>query len=299
MAPLLIWNWEHAGATHEIVARTLTPLSDLPTTARRLATVALPLLMGVGKHVPLAQHSVAHVAAALFVPLLALTFVARQHRALREALAGRPTAALLPPLLLLANIAVFLTCIHGTQYERPRYLLPVVAATAINLGVAVQWISLRWRWAALGVLAAIVAWNAAGTFARPFDAAREEGFYRQIIAALDEHGLRSGYADLSIAHPVTLFTGERIVLSPRLGPTHAWESPRHARRIQELGVDVVVLRPRDDPEALARRLRALSVGFRLVRDPTPLFFGFSRPVTIEELSGALLSPPTANEIASP
>jgi hypothetical protein len=299
VSPLLIWNWEHAGATREVVTRALTPLSEVPARALRLGGTSFSILMGAGRHLPLANSGAVSAVATLMVPALLLAFAVRCRPALRGALAGRPTPALLPPLLLLVNTMIVLAMIRGSPYERPRYLLPIAAATAVHLGVVVQWISLRWRWTALGVLAAVVAWNAAGTFTRPFDAGNKEGFYRQLIAALDEHGLRSGYADLSIAHPVTLFTSERIVLSPRFGPTRAWESPRHAQRIRAQGVGVVVLRPQDDPEALAQRLRALGVGFNVVRGPTPLFFGFSRPVTFDELSGGSPALSSAEEFLSP
>jgi hypothetical protein len=283
--PVAIWNWEHAGATSEVVARTLTPLSQAPALLHRLSAIALPLLMGAGRHVPLAQYAAVRVALMLAVPGLAIAFAIRSRRALRDALAGAPTAALLPLLLLLSNGIIVVAAIHGSQYERPRYVLPAVTATAIHLGVVIEWVWLRWRWLAVGALGVIVAWNAVGTLTRPFGGAKKEAFYRQLIAVLDAHGLCSGYADFSIAHPVTLFTAERILLSPRLGPTRAWESPRHAQRIGARGVDAIVLRPQDDPRALAQRLRELHVGFHLLQEPTPLFFGFSRPVTIEELSG--------------
>ena len=50
--------------------------------------------------------------------------------------AGRPAPALLPPLLLAACLGLVWATAAGAVYARPRYLLPVMAATAIHIGVA-------------------------------------------------------------------------------------------------------------------------------------------------------------------
>jgi ABC-type spermidine/putrescine transport system permease subunit II len=106
-----------------------------------------------------------------------------------------------------------------------------------------------------------------------------------IVRSLERKGIRTGYSDFSIAAPVTMFTSERIVLSPALGPTPAYESEAQARRVAEDGPDAYVLPPEDDPERFASVLRGLGVGFQMETKPVIVFYGFSRRVGLAEVAG--------------
>jgi len=105
------------------------------------------------------------------------------------------------------------------------------------------------------------------------------------VRALEAKQIRTGYSDFSIAAPVTMFTAERILLSPALGPTPAYESESQARRVAENGPDAYVLPPEDDPARFAAALQALGVGFQLQTKPVTVFFGLSRRVRLEEVAG--------------
>ena len=82
-----------------------------------------------------------------------------------------------------------------------------------------------------------------------------------------------------------MFTAERIVLSPALGPTPAYESEAQARRVAEDGPDAYVLPPEDDPERFAAVLRGLGVTFQMETNPVTVFYGLSRRVRLEEVAG--------------
>jgi hypothetical protein len=82
-----------------------------------------------------------------------------------------------------------------------------------------------------------------------------------------------------------MFTAERILLSPALGPTPAYESEAQARRVAEEGPDAYVLPPEDDPDRFASVLRRLGVTFQMETKPVTVFYGFSWRVRLEEVAG--------------
>src|SRR6185369_1958834 len=124
----------------------------------------------------------------------------------------------LPPVLLVACLALVWATASGAVYGRPRYLLPVMAATAIHIGVV--W-SAAWSRArvpsAIG-LAALLALNVTGMWSRLNDGGATSDYYRSVLRSLENKGVRTGYADFSLSAPLTMFTRERILLSSRLGP---------------------------------------------------------------------------------
>jgi hypothetical protein len=179
----------------------------------------------------------------------------------------------------------FWTVAAGRIYWRPRYLLPVAAATAMQLGVVLAWRWPRARVPRALVLAAILAVNVSGTWPRLRAGAEVAAPYEQLVRSLEARGIRTGYADFSISAPVTMFTGERIVFSSRLGPTASYESDRHTQKVAREGPDAYVLRPDDDPEQFAAVLRSLGVSYKLDIDPVPIFYDLSRRVRLEEVAG--------------
>ena len=232
----------------------------------------------------------ARAVAAVVVPAALVAYLALRGRGsgARCARAAGPAPA--PAAARGGCLALFWAVASGRVYWRPRYLLPVVAATAVHLGVALAalWLAPpvgrgRCGGLLLGVLALNVAGFAAPHSARPRIAA---AYYQGLVRSLDEKGIRTGYADFSISAPVTMFTAERILLSPRLGPTPAYTSARQESRGAPPGRPAYVLRPRDDADAFAAVLKSLGVSYRLDREPVPAFHHLSRPVTIEEVLAA-------------
>jgi hypothetical protein len=105
------------------------------------------------------------------------------------------------------------------------------------------------------------------------------------VRALEERDVRTGYADFSQAAPVTMFTAERVLISPALGPTPYYASVVQEDRVRREGPDAFILRPEDDAEAFAETLRSLGVGFELDRTPVPIFHHLSRRVAVEDVRG--------------
>ena len=287
--PVLIWNAQNHWQTGDIIINGREP-SDLaaqadvlPHLVRRTLTISFPTLSGLSPGHPWGQlWPVAVVGYVLIPGALALYLVLRGREIAASIRQGRPSPALLPPLLLACCLVQFWAVAAGRIYWRPRYLLPVAAATAMQLGIVLAW---RWPAARGLVLAAILAINVSGTWPRLRSGAEVAAPYEQLVRSLEARRIRTCYADFSISAPVTMFTGERIVFSSRLGPTASYESDRHTQRVAREGPDAYVLRPDDDPEQFAAVLRSLGVSYKLDIDPVPIFYGFSRRVRLEEVAG--------------
>jgi hypothetical protein len=186
---------------------------------------------------------------------------------------------------MLGCVALAWAVASGKVYARPRYLLPVSAAAAVFFGVVVGWVWWRARLFAVFVATVVVCFNAVGMLPRLLESAAIARWYERLVRSVEEKGIRTGYADFSIAAPVTMFTSERVLLSSALGPTPAYESEAHASRVAREGPDAIVLRPQDDPAPLAAWLTANGVGFRLDREPVPTFHGLTRRVRVEDVRG--------------
>jgi len=148
-----------------------------------------------------------------------------------------------------------------------------------------SWLWARSRAAALLVLTPLLALNVSGTVPRLAASGAIARRHQAIVRSLEDKGIRTGYSDFSISAPVTMFTSERIVLSPALGPTPAYESEAHARRVADEGPDAYVLLPEDDPERFAAALRGLGVQYQMETKPVTVFYGFSRRVALAEVAG--------------
>jgi len=290
--PVLVWNVQHDWGTRDVLGAGETGLraqaSALPYLVRRTLDTSLPVLAGVSPGHPwLALGGGAvRFAAALLVPgLLAGFLVLRGHEIAASVRAGRPSPALLPPALLLSCVAIVWATAAGAVYSRPRYLLPVMAATALHLGAVWSWAWTRARASAAVALFVLLALNVSGTVSRLRDGGPTAAYYASVLRSLQAKGIRTGYADFSLAAPITMFTRERILLSSRLGPTPAYEPEAETARVAREGPDAYVLRPDDDPERFAAALRALGVSYHVDLEPVPVFYGFSRRVRVEEVSG--------------
>jgi hypothetical protein len=296
--PVVLWNVQHGWASGEIMGRDPADLraqaDALPRLLRRTLTISFPILAGVAPGHPWADTLVARTMAVVLIPGALLAYLALEARTMVASVRARAaSASLLPPVLLLATVALAWAAASGKVYWRPRYLLPVVAATAIHVGVIVARVWLRSRLAAVVITGALVVLNVAGLAFPPGDGTTPRLFagreiaapYARLVKTLERLRIRTGYADFSLAAPVTMFTGERIILSSKLGPTPAYESDVHAETVARLGPDAYVLRADDDPRAFAAVLDGLGVTYRMETDPVPVFYGMSRRVAIEEVAG--------------
>ena len=288
--PVLLWNVQNGWATGDIVGRDATEIraqvEALLHLIRRTWRISFPILAGLSPDHPWGDVPGLRPLVAALPPLLLVGHLAVHGRAIAAGLRHfRPVAALLPPLLMTVCLVIFWSIASGRVYWRPRYLLPVMAATVVHLGVLGAALARRSRVAAAAGLGLLLALNARGTVPRLLESKGLADSYARLVRSLEDKGIRTGYSDFSISAPVTMFTSERIVLSPRLGPTPAYESELHAQRVDQDGPDAYVLLPEDDPELFAALLRSLGVDYRRDLDPVPVFYGFSRRVRLEEVAG--------------
>ncbi len=297
--PVVVWNLRHGWASGEVMGPDSAGLraqaEALPYLVRRTLDTSLPVLAGVSPGHPwlAVAGGAIRILAGLLVPAALVAFLALRGRGIVTSVhAGRPAPALLPPLLLAACLGLVWATAAGAVYARPRYLLPVMAATAIHIGVVWSHLWSRARAAAAVVLAALLALNVTGMWSRLRDGGPTSDYYRSVLRSLETKGVRTGYADFSLAAPLTMFTRERILLSSRLGPTPAYEPEEMTARVAREGPDAYVLRPDDDPDRFAAVLKDLGVGYRVDLDPVPVFYGFSRRVRVEEVHGFRGETPT-------
>ncbi|HEY2943515.1 MAG TPA: hypothetical protein VGN09_13865 [Vicinamibacteria bacterium] len=290
--PVLIWNAQNLWQTRDIIMNSREPgdlaaqADALPHLIRRTLTISFPTLSGLSPGHPWGHLGpVAAVGYVLIPGALALYLAIRGREIVASLRRGRPSPALLPPVLLACCLAQFWAVAAGRIYWRPRYLLPVTAATAMHLGTVLAWRRPRIRVVSALVLAVLLAVDVSGTWPRLRAGAEVAAPYEQLVRSLEARHIRTGYADFSISAPVTMFTAERIVFSSRLGPTASYESDRHTQKVAREGPDAYVLRADDDPEQFAAVLRSLGVSYRLDIDPVPIFYGFSRRVRLEEVAG--------------
>jgi hypothetical protein len=134
-------------------------------------------------------------------------------------------------------------------------------------------------------MAALLSFHVAGTAPRLAEARLIAADYARLVAALEKLGVRTAYSDFSISAPVTMFTRERILVSPRLGPTPAYESDSLARRVDDAGPDAYILPPGDDPDLFAAELRRHGVSFEHVLEPLPIFYDLHPRIQAEEVRG--------------
>ena len=285
--PVVLWNVQNDWASLGVVTRQsgtfLEQVRALPSLAGRTVAVSFPILGGLTSRPEAHLPGLRPLVSTLF-PVVFFAYLALRGRDIASSLGrGRPSASLLPPLLFLAALLLQWLQPAAGAYSRPRYLLPVLAGAAVMLGVVLARAAARSRTLAGVALALLLALNVTGSLPRLRQSPEIEAHFRHLVRAVEEKGIRTGYADFTISAPVTMFTGERIVLSPRLGPTPAHESDRHALRVDGDGPDAYILRGDEDPERFAAVLRSLGVSYRLDTDPVPIFYGFSRRVRLEEV----------------
>ena len=290
--PVLIWNVGHGWASGAVLSPDgpglRAQVEALPYLARRTFDTSLPVLAGVSPGHPwlVLGRGAVRLVAGLVIPVALVAFLVLRGRQIAASVRlGRPSPAVLPPVLLVACLALVWATASGAVYGRPRYLLPLMAATAVHIGVVWGAAWSRARVLAGFVLALLLALNVTGMWSRLNDGGPTSDYYRSVLRSLEAKGVRTGYSDFSLAAPLTMFTRERILLSSRLGPTPAYEPEEQTARVAREGPDAYVLRPDDDPEKFAAVLRDLGVTYKVDVDPIPVFYGFSRRVRVEEVHG--------------
>jgi hypothetical protein len=286
--PSLVWNVQNHWGTGAMMGGDPDALREqlegLPRLLRRTFTIAYPILAGLSPELPWAGAAIVRGVAIVILPLALVGYLAIRRRDGATLWRGTPSPSLLPVLLFLVCTGIFLSFASGRVYWRPRYLLPVLAATAVQLGVVLAALALRSRVASAGLGALVLVLNVSGSWPRLAESAGLADYYERLVHSLEEKKIQTGYTTFSISAPVTMFTAERIVLSPRLDALPSYEPVRHARLVDTRGADAFLLPREDEWQAFASRLDALGVTYRLDPEPVPTFWALSRRVDLAEVA---------------
>jgi hypothetical protein len=233
------------------------------------------------------------LAGGLVLPLLVIAMAwARRREMARER--GR-SAVVLASALFAVTLAVFVVSKFSHRgVQRPRYVIPLYTPVALAVGWAAAALGRRSRVAATAAVGALLAANTAGLV--PWLMARRdaEARDRAFLAGLERLGVRTGYAGFWIGPKYTFLSEARIVLSGELGPDVSWVHPPHAALVRARGPDAFVVSRPDLADALAARLTALGARYHQedVAGKT-VFYGLSRRVSLEDLSGYDMAAPPA------
>ncbi|HVR69331.1 MAG TPA: hypothetical protein VMT87_00685 [Vicinamibacteria bacterium] len=281
-----LWNAAHGWATFDFFRRggknPWERLAGVPDRLERTASVSFPKLFG------LSDLDVTGPAAALLGLVLPALVLAMTWTRRREILQDRGRSAVfLAATLFLVTLGVFVVSKFSHRgVQRPRYLIALYTPVAVAVGWAAAALGRRSPPLAGAALGGLLLVNAAGLVpwlrARGDAEARDDVF----LGRLSQLGARTGYSGFWVAPKYTFLSEGALVLSGELGPDVSWVHRRHAEEVRERGPDVLVTGRGTLAEALSGRLRALGVAYQK-EDVAghAVFYGLSRTVTLEELSG--------------
>jgi hypothetical protein len=171
----------------------------------------------------------------------------------------------------------------GGQYGRPRYFLPLLAGFALALGDVAGALWRRSRVAAVALAATVIGANGLSNLERMKSGLRDGRDLRVLALRIEALGLKSGYADVAIAGPLIMLTGERVSVDGVLQSAVGERLPaRHVDRVRLHGPDFYLADAEAAPR-LAARLEALGVTCKVEGASPRLFYGLSRRVPLTEV----------------
>jgi hypothetical protein len=263
-SPLLVHNWVHPFSTVKAFAgRFLDIASRRQVDEGSLLTV---ILRGVGKHVnPLewgnnllaalrgpglgSAPSLTALGILSLVVLAALVLsalIAWSRQAGQAGLRSRE-GALLSWLLLSAVLVILL---GSTRSRYMSLLLPILGLVVVG----------RWTGAGLGrgaqqmlllvLLSCLAALSVTLNVVKPVDTSNP---FPGLVSFLESKGLRRGYADYNIAHPIILYSQERIIVSSFAGPVMRDRFPRYMEEVERADSPFYIYK---EQEPLGERLAA-------------------------------------------
>ena len=290
--PVLLWNLQHGWATRDILGREPLELraqaEALPHLVARTLSVSFPILAGLSPEPPVGRRARHARRGRLAVPARCsrATWPCAARTSRHGCAADGPRPPSWPPCSWSAVWPLFWAVASGSVYRRPRYLLPVAAASAVHGGRPVR--------VALGPPARpppSAPWPRCSpcTSRAPRRASRASAAiarrHEDIVRSLEDKGIRTGYSDFSISAPVTMFTAERIVLSPAPG-AHARlrvGGPRAPRRGSRVRTPTCCLR-RTTRSASRPLCAPWGSPIRVETKPVTVFYDLSRRVRLDEVA---------------
>lgn len=208
----------------------------------------------------------------------------RGGQVLRELAARRFSPALWPLAHFGAGLALVWLVAGEGQYTRPRYFLPLLGAFAMMFGALIARLWSSTRLLAAAPLLLVLGSNVTSNLPRLREGLAAGRELRDLAAAIEKRGLRTGYSDFLISGPLSMVTNERVTVAGLLGPTGGEHLPRQIEKVAREGPDFYLVRP-DEEAQLARRLQRLGVTFETFGETVRVFWRLSRRVPIEEVEG--------------
>ena len=291
--PVLLWNlrndWDSSFILGRDPSEVQAQIAAIPVLAERAVSVAFPVLAGLSPGHPWGAVALVRLAATALLPLLLVAYLAARGRDLARSLRdGRPTAGD-PAAPADARVARALL-VRGRRHGLPATALPAARARRLRDPPG--------RARRPGLAPALAARRSSSRSWPPSwplrSRAPRPGSWRHGPSPPTTAGSSSPSTAWRSAPPTPTSPSpprsrcspaSGSCVSPRLGPTPAYESESLARRVDLAGPDAYILPPGDDPELFAAELRRHGVSFKTVLDPLPVFYDLHPRIRAEEVRG--------------
>jgi hypothetical protein len=235
-----------------------------------LVTDYWPVLLGYDTGYPPALDRVV-LGLAGFAGLLALSGIAL---AARTAAASRPHAVLL--VFLAVNLAMAVMALPHVP-SNPRYLLFLMAPLPIFLAELLGQGRRRFLFAGL------VAFGALASLAHLPGTIASDARWRELVAGLEQEGVRYCYTDFHLATRINFLSGEKVVCTAKLGPTTTEYFFSYRQAVEKAPDAALIPVNSYAAERLGRRLTELGVTYERRDFLKPVLLRLSRKVDPEEL----------------
>lgn len=196
---------------------------------------------------------------------------------------GQVTAETMLLGFALLVVGLFALSSFGWLTDEPRYLLFLFSVLPIFLASVVTSLWRGWRPAGLLLSIALLYVNLYGSSVYWSRAIASDVVNREFVAGVEKLGVRYGYTDYHLSYKYVFLSHGRLVLTSELGPSQTeWYFPF---REEVARAEQAALIPRSFRFArrLSRRLNARGIAFERADLLYPVLYGFSEPVTPEQL----------------
>ncbi len=235
-----------------------------------LVTDYWPVLLGYDTGYPPVLDRIVLVVAS-FAGLLALSSIAL---AARKAASSRPHAVLL--VFLAVNLAMAVLFLPHVP-SNPRYLLFLMAPLPIFLAELLGESRSRFLFVGLVVFGALASLaHLPGTIA-------SDARWRELVAGLEEEGVRFCYTDFHLATRINFLSAEKVVCTAKLGPTTTEYFFSYREAVERAPEAALIPVNTYAAERLGRRLTELGVTYERRDLLKPVLFRLSRKVDPQEL----------------
>jgi hypothetical protein len=223
------------------------------------------------------------------IPASVVAFAWRHRMQLAALRRGELTPHAMLVGFALLVVAVFAQSSFGWMTAEPRYLLFLFSVVPLFLASALFGLFRRSRWAAIVVVAALLAINVRGDAVYLRDAFRSDPINREFVSDLESLGLRHFHSDYHLSYKYVFLSHGRTVWTSELGPSQTeWYFPfreevEAAETAETVGSVALVPRSFRFARRLERHLDARGISYRREDLLYPVLFDFSEPIHPRDL----------------